>query len=118
VSKNALVKVDDCAVAGIQVHRFAVNGGLIDLDEPWSGTVRRASLAGRGHFKDSLADSFMRQNFFDGAIRRYEIFVPTFGVIRGPFQISNLEFAGADDGEITYDIALESAGEVTLTEAH
>ena len=41
--------------------------------------------------------------------------VPDFGVIEGPFQIASLEFGGRHDGEMTFDLALESAGEITFT---
>jgi TP901-1 family phage major tail protein len=34
--------------------------------------------------------------------------------MQGPFQIVNLEFAGEHNGEVTYDVALESAGELTF----
>jgi TP901-1 family phage major tail protein len=38
--------------------------------------------------------------------------VPDFGVLSGGFQITSLEYTGAHDGEITFEIALESAGAV------
>ena len=41
--------------------------------------------------------------------------IPDFGTVQGPFQISALEFAGAHDGEVAFDITLESAGELTFT---
>ncbi len=40
--------------------------------------------------------------------------VPDFGTISGPFQITALEIAAEHDREVTFDIALESAGEVTF----
>jgi TP901-1 family phage major tail protein len=43
------------------------------------------------------------------------VIVPDFGVIEGLFQIVSLEFAGRHDGEVTFDLALESAGEVSFT---
>jgi len=36
--------------------------------------------------------------------------VPDFGTVSGPFQVSGLEYAGEHDGEVSYEIALESAG--------
>jgi len=41
--------------------------------------------------------------------------VPHFGVIQGPFQIASLEIGGRHDGEVTFDLALESAGEISFT---
>ena len=36
--------------------------------------------------------------------------LPDFGIITGPFQIAALEFAGEHNGEVTFDLTLESAG--------
>ncbi|MGH7880798.1 MAG: phage major tail protein, TP901-1 family, partial [Candidatus Binataceae bacterium] len=77
--------------------------------------VKRASVSGRGLFTDAATDASMRQTFFDGAVLNYQIVIPDFGTVQGPFQISNLEFAGEHNGEVTYDVAMESAGEVTFT---
>ena len=52
----------------------------------------------------------MRTVFFDGTIRDYQLIVPDFGTLAGPFQITALDYAGEHDGAITYEIALESAG--------
>jgi TP901-1 family phage major tail protein len=57
----------------------------------------------------------MRQTFFDGSVVTCQIVIPAFGTVQGPFQITNLEFAGEHNGEVTYDLALESAGEMTFT---
>ena len=40
----------------------------------------------------------------------WQIVVPAFGTLSGPFQITALEYAGRHDGEITFEIAMESAG--------
>ena len=48
---------------------------------------------------------------------RCEIAIPDFGTVQGPFQIVSLAFAGEHDGEMTYDLALESAGPLTFATA-
>ena len=70
---------------------------------------------GRGLFKDAASDALMRQTFFDGAVKNFQIVIPDFGTVAGPFQITSLEFAGEHDGEVTTELALESAGELTFT---
>ncbi len=40
--------------------------------------------------------------------------IPDFGTLQGPFQITALEYSGQHDGEVTYEIALESAGELAF----
>jgi TP901-1 family phage major tail protein len=59
----------------------------------------------------------MRQAFFDGSVVSHQIIIPDFGTVQGPFQITSLEIAGEHNGEVTYDMSLESAGELTFTEA-
>jgi TP901-1 family phage major tail protein len=77
--------------------------------------VKRASLSGRGLFKDAASDALVRQAFFDGTINDCQVVVPDFGTIEGMFQISSLEFSGEHNGEVTFDLALESAGALTFT---
>ena len=47
----------------------------------------------------------------------FQVVIPDFGTVAGAFQITSLEFAGEHDGEVTTELALESAGELTFTAA-
>ena len=129
--KDLLVKLYDGAsfvtVAGLRTRRLAFNAETVDVTHAESAGrwrellegagVKRASVAGRGLFKDASTDANMRQSFFDGAVKNYQIVIPDFGTVAGAFQITNLEFAGEHNGEVTYELALESAGELTFTGA-
>jgi TP901-1 family phage major tail protein len=44
----------------------------------------------------------------------FQVIVPDFGMIQGPFQITALEYAGTFDGEATYELTLASAGLLTF----
>ena len=128
--KDLLVKISDGAggfstVAGLRTRRLAFNAETVDITNAESSNrwrelldgagVKRASVSGRGLFKDAATDASMRQAFFDGTILSYQIVIPDFGTVQGAFQLTNLEFAGEHNGEVTYDVALESAGELTFT---
>lgn len=127
--KDLLVKIADGAgyttVAGLRTRRLAFNAETVDITHAESANrwrelldgagVKRASVSGRGLFKDASTDALMRQTFFDGAVKSYQIVIPDFGTVQGAFQIANLEFAGEHNGEVTYDVSLESAGELTFT---
>jgi TP901-1 family phage major tail protein len=129
--KDLLVKIADgsgfTTVAGLRTRRLAFNAEIVDITNAESANrwrelldgagVKRASVSGRGLFTDAATDASMRQTFFDGTVLNYQIVIPDFGTVQGPFQISNLEFAGEHNGEVTYDVAMESAGEVTFTGA-
>lgn len=126
--KDLLVKIHDgtgfVTVAGLRSRRLAFNAESVDITHAESAGrwrelldgagIRRASIAGRGLFKDAASDALMRQTFFDGAVKDFQIVIPDFGNVEGPFQISSLEFAGEHNGEVTYEMSLESAGELTF----
>ena len=77
--------------------------------------MRRASISGSGIFKDGASDELVRQVFFDGAIRNWKILLPDFGEITGPFQITSLDYRGEHAAEMTFEMAMESAGALTFT---
>jgi TP901-1 family phage major tail protein len=111
-------------VAGMRSRRIAFNAEPIDITNADSAGrwrellegagVRRAGISGAGIFKDAASDASVRELFFDGAIRTWQIVVPDFGTISGPFQVTSLEYAGEHYGEVTYELALESAGQVSF----
>lgn len=127
--KDLLLKMSDgssfVTVAGLRSRRIAFNAEIVDVTDAEStdrwrellagAGVRRASLSGRGLFKDAASDALVRQAFFDGVINTCQVVVPDFGTIEGMFQIASLEFAGEHNGEVTFDLALESAGALTFT---
>ncbi len=79
------------------------------------GRAEVGSCAWLRHFKDAASDATIRGYFFAGTIREWQVIVPDFGTIEGPFQVTSLEFGGRHDGEVTFELALESAGELTFT---
>ena len=131
--KDLLLKIDTTGsgafstVAGLRSRQVAFNAESVDVtDAESSGRwrellagagVKRAAVSGAGIFKDAATDATVRTVFFDGTIRNWQVVVPDFGTIEGPFQVTALEYAGDDDGELTYEIALESAGVLAFTAA-
>ena len=130
--KDLLLKIEDgsgafVSVAGLRTQRLALNADAVDVTHAESAGrwrellagagVRRASIAGSGIFKDASSDILIRQVFFDGLIRNWQIVVPSFGVIQGSFQISSLDYRGEHAGEVTFEMSLESAGQLSFTAA-
>ncbi len=129
--KDLLVKIADgsgfSTIAGMRSRRIAFNAETVDVTHAESAGrwrellegagIKRAAIAGRGLFKDESSDALTRQTFFDGAVKDYQIVIPDFGTVQGPFQITTLEFAGEHNGEVTYELSLESAGALTFTAA-
>ncbi|MGD9656569.1 MAG: phage major tail protein, TP901-1 family [Methylocystis sp.] len=126
--KDLLLKINDGAsfvtIGGLRTRRLALNADTVDVtDAESSGRwrellegagVRRASVSGTGIFKDQASDALLRQTFFDGLLREWQIVIPDFGVLSGLFQIANLDYRGEYSAEVTFDISLESAGELAF----
>jgi TP901-1 family phage major tail protein len=130
MGKDLPLKIDESGtgsfvtVAGLRSRRLAFNADTVDITDTEStgrwrellagAGVRRASVAGAGIFKDASTDATARSVFFAGEIRDWQVVVPDFGTIAGPFQITALEYSGSHDGEVVYEIALESAGALSF----
>ncbi len=129
--KDLLVKVDLNGsnafetLAGLRATRVSFNAETVDVTNLSSAGgwrellggagVKTAALSGSGVFRDEATDERARQIFFDGEIPNFQVIIPDFGIVQGPFQISSIEYAGTLNGEATYEIAMASAGELTFT---
>ena len=128
--KNMLLKLDQTGagsfltVAGLRTRALSFNASTVDTTDQESagrwrellagGGIKRASVSGAGVFKDAASDAQIRALFFAGTIRNWQLIIPDFGTVAGSFQIVALEFSADHAGEVTFDLALESAGEVTF----
>jgi len=124
--KDLLLKIDEAGtgtfvtVAGIRSNRISFNAETVDVTTAdsagqWRALLagagaRSAAISGAGVFTDAASDASVRQVFFADAAPAFQILVPEFGTIEGPFQITALEYAGTHDGEATYEMSLASAG--------
>ena len=113
------------AVAGLRARQIAFNAEAVDVTNADSAGrwrellagagARRAAISGSGVFRDEDSDLRLRQVFFDGVIETFQVVVPAFGTLEGPFQITALEYRGDHAGEVTFDMSLESAGAIAFT---
>jgi TP901-1 family phage major tail protein len=129
--KDLLVKLDMTGsgsfqtVAGLRATRITFNAQTVDVTNIGSAGrwrellagagVRSAAISGSGVFRDEASDERARAIFFSGEIPAFQVIVPDFGVIEGPFQITSIEYAGSHDGEAVYELALASAGALSFT---
>ncbi len=128
--KDLLLKIGDGAgafvtIAGLRTRRIALNADTVDVTDAESAGrwrellggagLRRASVSGTGIFKDQASDNLLRQVFFDGLLRNWQIVIPGMAVLEGAFQISNLDYREEHAAEVTFDISLDSAGPLTFT---
>ncbi|WP_321341787.1 phage major tail protein, TP901-1 family [Breoghania sp.] len=129
--KDLLLKLDAdgvgtfLTVAGLRARRIAFNAETVDVTDSDSAGrwrellegagMRRAGISGGGIFRDGASDAAVREIFFAGAIRDWQVVIPDFGTLSGPFQLTALEYAGEHAGEVSYEMALESAGALIFT---
>ncbi len=112
-------------VGGLRARQISLNAETVDVTHAESAGrwrellagagARRASISGAGVFRDEASDAMVREVFFAGEIRDWQVVVPEFGRIQGAFQITQLEYRGEHAAEVTFEIALESAGALTFT---
>lgn len=130
--RDMLLKVGDGAtpteafttVAGIRTKSFSINNESVDVTTGDSGTwrellegagIKSASLSGDGVFTDNTTGETVRAAMFNGTIKNWTVLIPGFGTIKGKFQLSQCEYSGVHNGEVTYKISLDSAGALTWT---
>ena len=129
--KDLLIKLDltgggaFTTIAGLRATRISFNAETVDVTSLESqggwrellggAGVRSAAVSGSGVFVDSNTDDRARQIFFSGTVEAFQVIIPDFGIVEGPFQITSIEYAGTYNGEATYELSLASAGVLTFT---
>jgi TP901-1 family phage major tail protein len=129
--KDLLLKADTTGtgdfttVAGLRARSIDFNAATVDITHTESAGewrellagagVKSAKISGSGLFKDAASDALMRELCFAGTIRNWQIVIPDFGTVEGLFQITSLQYSGSHDNELSFDVALESAGLLTFS---
>lgn len=128
--KDLLLKVDAdglgsfATVAGLRSRTIAFNTETVDITHTESAGhwrellggagVKSARITGAGIFKDSASDETVRGLFFAGTLRSWQVIIPDFGTVTGAMQITSFEISGRHDGEVAFELSLDSAGELTF----
>ena len=128
--RDLLLKIDSTGagvyitVAGLRANTLTFNSEVVDASSQdstgaWKellagAGLKSAQIKGQGIFKNAASDTLIRGYFFNGSIVNWQIVIPSFGTVTGPFQIASLDFSGKHDGEIAFDLSLVSAGVLTF----
>jgi phage major tail protein, TP901-1 family len=129
--KDLLIKLDMNGsgtfetIAGLRATRISFNAESVDVTSLESSGgwrellggagVKSAAISGSGVFKDASTDERARQIFFDGEVPEFQVIIPDFGTVQGAFMITSIEYAGAYNGEASYELAMASAGALSFT---
>lgn len=133
MGKDLLIKIDMTGggqfetAAGLRAQRLSFNASTVDVTSLESSGgwrellggagVKTAAISGQGVFKDAATDERVRQIFFDGLTPEFQVVIPDFGTVQGPFQITSVDYAGTVDGEATYEMSMASAGAISFVAA-
>jgi len=128
---DLLVKIGDGAVpetfttvAGLRATTLAFNATAIDITsadsaDMWrellNAGVKSAAISGSGVFKDAASDAALRTAFFNQSLCNWQIVIPGFGTVTGPFKLNTLQYEGPYDGEVKISLSLASAGALGFT---
>lgn len=124
--KDLLIKMDMTGegvfetIAGLRATRLSFNAETVDVtsldsEGGWrellaGAGVKSAAISGSGVFRDAASDERARAVFFNGEIPDFQVIIPDFGTVEGPFQITAIDYAGSYNGEASYELSLASAG--------
>ena len=111
-------------VAGQRLTRLSLNAETVDVTnsdsvKEWrellgGAGVKSAGVSGQGVFKDASSDAALRSVFFGQIVTSFQIVIPDFGSMTGPFMITQIEYGGEYKGEVTFGVSLASAGDIAF----
>lgn len=127
-----LIKIGDdaspevfTALAGLRTKSLTINAEQVDVTNSDSvgkwrellagAGVKSMAVSGSGVFLDAAVDQTLVTEVMAQTIRDFQILVPGLGTFEGRFQVSQWQFAGEHNAEVTYDVALESGATIAYT---
>lgn len=112
-------------VGGMRSKSLSLNSEPIDITNDdsaeWreildSAGIRQMSVSGSGVFEDGVVFNDIMQDLLLNRNVTLKLITSSGGdKFVAPFKVTSLEQAGEYDGEMTYSLSLESAGEVVFT---
>ena len=130
--RDVLIKLGDggapeafVTIAGVRAKTISLNARSVDgtsgeSADAWreliaGAGVKSASVTGAGVFKDAASDAALQAAFFAQSVRTFQLVIPSFGTIQGPFLVEALDYSGDHDGEAAFAVTLASSGALTFT---
>ncbi len=109
---------------GLRTKSVRLNASMIDVtnsdSDRWreildTEGIRSATFSGSGVFVDKVNSGVMIAAHLAQEIKNYKVVVPGLGTFTAALKATTLEIAGTHDGAITYNVTLESSGEIEFT---
>lgn len=120
-----LIQKGATTIGGIRTKDFTINSGMVDVTTAddtnrWrqllaATEIKHISVSGSGVLKDTAAQQALATDIIAQTTDTYTLTVPGVGTFVGLFTLTQFKMGGAFNQEATFDIALESAGDITFT---
>lgn len=114
------------ALAGLRTKSVQMNKETVDVTSAddtsrWrqllaGAGIKSFSISGSGVLKDNQVMKDMVDDSLDDTFVNYQVIIPGIGTFEGPFQ-ATCSYAGDHNAEATYDLTLESAGDLEFDPA-
>jgi TP901-1 family phage major tail protein len=114
-------------MGGLRTRRMRVGRAVIDVTTADAANLERlllsgggvasVSVSGDGVFEDTTAQGAAEAAARAGTFLTLEITIPDYGAYSGSFAVTDFEFSGDFDKELTFSCTFESAGAITFTPA-
>lgn len=112
-------------LAAFKTKSLSINSDVVDvttIDDTnryrqllAAAAIKHMTLSGSGIIKDTAANQALFTDVLAQTVDTYTVTIPGVGTFAGSWTISQLSAAGEYAGEMTFDITLESAGDITFT---
>jgi len=122
---NPLKIAEFTTIGGMRTTKFVLNNQIVDISTKDSGRWRQllggvgvvsVVVAGSGIFTDQNSERIMRKVAFEGSAASFKLIFGNGDALKGRFVISTYERSGIIGEEETYNINLESAGNILYQE--
>lgn len=112
-------------IGGIRAKSFTINSETVDVTTADDSNryrqllaavgIKHISVSGSGVIKDTQAQQTAITDLLAQTVDTYTLTVPGIGTFVGPFQLTQFQMGGPFNQEATFDISLESGGDITFT---
>ncbi len=131
---NLVIKIGDggspenfTTLGGLLLNGMSLSNNQVEIPAVNSGSAWRQILmaagrqwvriSGSGEFEDSTAEETLRGYAFAGSVNNYELLFANGDKLSGAFIVSRYEREGNAGTPESYNLTLESAGDITFTAA-
>lgn len=110
-------------IGGLRSTGITLNDEAVDItNKDSSGNrtlladagIHSMTITGSGVFTDAASETTLKGTMNASSFTNFQLLIPDFGTYTGAFMCASLAYNGEHNGEVTYDVTLESSGAITF----